>query len=368
MNIVIMLLTMLVVIFGANFYIFFRLWHLVPLFPASRIILISAAFLLVLLPFISIGLGSRFSYTVSSWMYRIGTSWLIMMIYLVILFLALDLVRITRLLPLDRFLFNSWTGLGVLSLIMAALMTVGAVHYHHKKRVELTVQTNKNGALGNSLKIVAISDLHLGYGIGTKEFQKWVALINREEPDVVLMMGDAIDNSLKPMYDKDFTSVFREIKTKKGIFMAPGNHEYISGITKSIDFLTKAGVTVLSDKVVLIDDAFYIAGRDDRSNPQRGTIAQLVDTLDKSKPLILLDHQPFHFDEAKVNHVDLYLAGHTHSGQVWPISWIAKALFEVSYGYLKKGNTHFYVTSGIGIWGGKFRIGSHSEYVVINVE
>jgi len=173
---------------------------------------------------------------------------------------------------------------------------------------------------------------------------------------------------LKPLYERNFIDLFREIKTKQGIYLAPGNHEYIANITKCVDFLTKAGVTVLQDSVVLVNNTCYIAGRDDKSNTERKTITELIASLDTTLPIILLDHQPYNFDEVEKNNIDLYIAGHTHDGQVFPISWITKALFEVSHGYLKKGNSHFYVTSGIGIWGGKFRIGSRSEYVVINVE
>ena len=361
-----MILTLLVVLLGANFYIFFRLWHLIPVFPAGRIILVCVAVVLFVLPFISLALSDHFPFTVSSFMYRISTSWLIIMLYLVLLFFVLDIIRITGLLPLNQFMFNSWIGLGILSLLVAALLTVGNINYHNKKRVELAIKTDKN--IDKPLKIVAIADLHLGYGTGTKEFSKWVKLINCEEPDVVLIAGDAIDNSLKPLYEWNFTDVFSEIKTKRGIYLAPGNHEYISNITKSVDFLTKAGVTVLKDSVVLVNNTCYIAGRDDRSNSERKAIAELIAPLDTSIPIILIDHQPSNFDEVEKNNIDMYIAGHTHAGQVFPVTWITKAIFEVAHGYFKKGNSHFYVTSGIGIWGGKFRIGSRSEYVVINIE
>ena len=367
MKFIIMICTMLVAILGANFYVFFRLWHLIPIYPASRIILVSIAVFLVFSPFISLGLGDRFPVSISSFMYRVGTSWLIIMLYLVIIFFVLDMIRMTGLLSLKQLMFSSWTGFGILSLIVVALMTTGNVHYHNKKRVELTIKTEKNVESDKPLKIVAISDLHLGYGIGTKEFRKWVKLINREEPDIVLIAGDAIDNSLNPLYDRNFVSVFGEIKTKHGIYFAPGNHEYISNIAKSIDFLTRAGVMVLRDSVTLVGN-YYIAGRDDRSNSKRKTITELTASLDKSKPMILIDHQPFHFDEVEANNIDLIIAGHTHNGQIWPISLITKAMYELSYGYLRKGNSHFYVTSGIGIWGGKFRIGSRSEYVVIYIK
>jgi predicted MPP superfamily phosphohydrolase len=290
------------------------------------------------------------------------------MLYLVMLFVVLDLIRITGFLQLNRFMFNSWTGFIILTLIMVGFLLAGNINYHHKKRVELNIKTNKKIAIDKPLKIVAIADLHLGYGIGTEEFRSWVKLINQEEPDVLLIAGDAIDNSLKPLHEKNFAAIFREIKTIHGIYMVPGNHEYISNITKSIDFLTHAGVTILRDSVAMIDQVFYIVGRDDRSNSQRKTVDELTVALDSTKPIILLDHQPFNFDEVEKNQIDLFFAGHTHDGQAWPISLITKGMYEVSHGYLKKGNTHFYVTSGIGIWGGKFRIGSGSEYVVVRLD
>ena len=366
MRFIIFILTLLVVLLGANFYIFFRLWHLIPTFPAGRTILVCVAVFLVVLPFISLALGNYFPFTVSSVMFRVSMSWLIIMLYLFILFFVLDMMRISGVSSLNQFMFNSWIGFGILSLFMAVLLTVGNVNYHNKKRIEFTIKTDKN--IDKPLKIVAIADLHLGYGTGTKEFSKWVKLINNEYPDIVLIAGDAIDNSLKPLYERNFIDLFREIKTKQGIYLAPGNHEYIANITKCVDFLTKAGVTVLQDSVVLVNNTCYIAGRDDKSNTERKTITELIASLDTTLPIILLDHQPYNFDEVEKNNIDLYIAGHTHDGQVFPISWITKALFEVSHGYLKKGNSHFYVTSGIGIWGGKFRIGSRSEYVVINVE
>ena len=147
--------------------------------------------------------------------------------------------------------------------------------------------------------------------------------------------------------------------------MSLGNHEYIFDVSKSINFLNEAGITLLRDSVATVNDDFYIVGRDDMSNPNRKTIARLTESLDKSKPIIMLDHQPYNLDEVEKNGIDLQISGHTHNGQIWPISLITKLIFEKSHGYIKKGNSHIYVSSGIGLWGGKFRIGTNSEYTVI---
>ena len=79
---------------------------------------------------------------------------------------------------------------------------------------------------------------------------------------------------------------------------------------------------------------------------------------------IVLDHQPYNLDCAETAGIDFQLSGHTHRGQVWPISWITDYIYECSWGSHQRGNTQFYISSGLGIWGGKFRIGTQSEYVV----
>jgi predicted MPP superfamily phosphohydrolase len=102
-------------------------------------------------------------------------------------------------------------------------------------------------------------------------------------------------------------------------------------------------------------------------NRKRKPLANLLNGADKSKYLIVLDHQPYHLEEPTAAGVDFQLSGHTHRGQIWPISWITDAVYEVAFGPYKKGNTRFYVSSGIGIWGGKYRIGTQSEYIVATI-
>jgi len=145
-----------------------------------------------------------------------------------------------------------------------------------------------------------------------------------------------------------------------------GNHEYRD--TRSVDFIRDANIHLLRDSVALIDNRFYVVGREDKSNTERKPLEELTAGLDPLKPIILLDHQPNQLEEAEKNNICLQLSGHTHHGQIWPLSLITQLIFEKAHGYLKKGNSHFYVTSGIGIYGGKFRIGTQSEYVVINLK
>ena len=149
--------------------------------------------------------------------------------------------------------------------------------------------------------------------------------------------------------------------------MVPVNHEYISGIRKSMQFIKETPIHLLRDEVVTLPGGIQIIGRDDRSNKSRLSLQELVKNIDPAKPVILLDHQPYNLSDTENAGIDLQFSGHTHRGQVWPISLITDHLFDQSYGYRKWGNSHIYVSSGLSLWGPPFRIGTDSELVVFNI-
>lgn len=360
-----MMFFMIAALLGINYYIFYRIWNMLPPNTIIRILLVIVAVILIVSPFISILVGASLPATITSVLYKIGTSWFFISIYVLILFLLLDLLRVTHLFPMEKILYGNPVAFGVIVLLMAGIFTFGYFNYLNKRRVELSLATEKQ--MTTPLKIVAVSDLHLGYGIGKDELIKWVTLINDENPDIVLVAGDLIDNNVKPLYDRNMIPELKKIKSKYGMYVIPGNHEYIGDISKASKFLIEAGFTLLRDSACLVNDEVYILGRDDRSNPKRKSLAELTEGLDNTKPIILLDHQPYNLEEAEAAGIDLQLSGHTHRGQIWPISWVTDAMYEKSHGYLKKGNSHIYVSSGLGLWGGKFRIGTQSEYVVIEL-
>ena len=151
------------------------------------------------------------------------------------------------------------------------------------------------------------------------------------------------------------------------VYACLGNHEYFSGQPDAQQFYKDAGIHLLMDSIAVIDSTLVIIGRDDAMNMRRKPLADLAKTIDKSMFSIVLDHQPHHLEKAEKAGIDFQFSGHTHRGQVWPISWITDAIYECSWGSHQRGNTHYYVSSGIGIWGGMFLIGTQSEYVVLDV-
>ena len=294
-------------------------------------------------------------------MYEIGNSWLIIMFYLLMAFLVLDIGRLVHLVPATWLRGNAITSL-VLTGLMLVTFIAGNIHYHNKQRQEINLTTDKH--LERPLKIVMLSDLHAGFHNRRAEVGRWVNMINAEKADLILIAGDMIDGNVRPLLAEGTAEELKRLNAPT--FACLGNHEYITGIDKALNLLEQTGIRILRDKSISVGDVTII-GRDDRSNRSRKSVARLMQGVTRGDYIILLDHQPFNLAEAEQNGIDLQLSGHTHRGQVWPLNWVTKKMYECDYGQWRKGKTDYYVSSGMGIWGGKFRIGTDSEYAVITV-
>ena len=123
--------------------------------------------------------------------------------------------------------------------------------------------------------------------------------------------------------------------------------------------------TLLKDSVAHFKGVDVI-GRKDRTTPGRAALRDLADGLEGFT--VLLDHQPNHLEEAEAAGIDFQFSGHTHRGQVWPVSWFTDAIFEKSWGHYRKGDTRYYISSGLGLWGAKIRVGTRSEYLVLKLK
>jgi uncharacterized protein len=151
-----------------------------------------------------------------------------------------------------------------------------------------------------------------------------------------------------------------------------GNHEYIGGVEPACKYLEEHGVVMLRDSIVTIADAFTLVGREDVSARQFGglrrkPLGEVMSSVNRNLPVILMDHQPVRLQEAVDQGVDLQFSGHTHNGQLWPFNYIAQAVYELSWGYMKKGNTQIYVSCGVGTWGPPMRTGNTPEVVSVDL-
>lgn len=303
--------------------------------------------------------GDRMPFWLAVCTYELGNSCIIFFLYAVLIFIVLGLGRLFQLLPAS-FLKDSAGGSATVLGILALLMVYGGLHYKHKYRESFEIQTGK--PLEKPLTLVLASDLHAGYHNRKPELSRWADMINAEQPDLVLFAGDIIDGSLRPVREGRYEEVFRRIQAP--VYACLGNHEYFSGETDAEAFLAAAGIHLLRDSSA-VAQGVRIIGRDDRSNPDRAPLSVLAprDTLFT----ILLDHQPYHLEEAQGAGIDFQFSGHTHHGQIWPLSWLTDIMYEKAFGHHRRGDTQYYISSGLGIWGGKFRIGTRSEYVVLKI-
>jgi predicted MPP superfamily phosphohydrolase len=354
---------LMVLPFLAIAYIAWHIWAMLPLSALWKLLVIAVGvlgFVMLLLNF-----GRRFDglpLPLAQATYEVGTSSIFILMYLVIIFLVLDLGRLVHLVPKAFLYHNGYTALGIFLLVFGIFL-YGNLHYYNKVRVPLDLQSSK--PLPKDYKAVMVSDLHLGYHNTRRELARWVDMINAESPDFILMAGDVIDGSMRPLLEEKMAEEFHRLKAP--VYACLGNHEHFAGSSEALQFYHDAGIRLLIDEAAVIDSAIVIIGRHDRSNMRRKPLKDLMASADGQCYTIVLDHQPYHLDRAEAAGVDFQLSGHTHRGQVWPISWITDHVYECSWGRYQRGNTQFYVTSGIGIWGGKFRIGTQSEYVVATI-
>lgn len=305
----------------------------------------------------------------------IGSFWLAAMAYFFMIFLLFDIVKL-----FNHFLhftpsfissnpdqFKQYVFIGVVSLVVMILIGghLNAI-FPRIKRIPITV--SKPVGFDSPLHVVVASDIHLGTIIGPRREKRLVDKINSLNPDLVLFAGDVVDEDLGPVLHQNVGKELAKIQAPQGVFSITGNHEYIGGVKNAVEFLTKYGITVLRDSVTKVLDELYIVGREDHDQRRFGghgkkPLKELLQEVDMTKPVIVMDHQPVNLNESVECKVDLHLSGHTHHGQIWPFNLITKKIYQISWGYEKRDETHLYVSSGFGTWGPPVRTGSYPEIV-----
>lgn len=313
---------------------------------------------------------------VLSW---IGAFWLGAMVYFFLAILIIDIIRLfNHFLPFfPQFITANYAKtkmyllIGVTMIVFITIIS-GFINAMIPRIVNLDFPVNKTAGNLKELKIAVVSDIHLGTMMTKSRFDGIVMKINALNPDIILLAGDILDEDLAPVIRRNLGDGLKSLKSKYGTYAITGNHEYIGGAEKAVIYLTEHNVHVLRDTFTLIDNSFYLVGREDRSKSgfsgsRRKEIPELVAGVDFTKPVIFMDHQPFNLEKAAEAGADIQFSGHTHHGQMFPFNFITKKVYEVSWGYKKKLNTHFYVSSGLGTWGPPIKIGNVPEILNVNV-
>lgn len=325
---------------------------------------------------------------------QISNYWLGTLVYIFLVVLFADLGRI--ILKKTKWISNEKlssrrtfvvTG-GVCIVFIIAISIYGILNARYIRTTPYEVKIEKDGGKLEELKIALVADLHLGYSIGDDHMEQMVEKINKMDADIVLIAGDIFDNDYDALYHPNYLiKKLREIKSKYGVYACYGNHDiqekilvgfgFPSGEKKKSDlrmdeFLEKANIKLLKDEAVLIDNSFYLVSRPDYKHPgrdieKRKTPEEVTADLDKTKPILVMEHEPKEIEELEKAGADMQLSGHTHDGQIWPGTWLIKCFWKNPYGYMKEGNLHSIVTSGVGIYGPAMRVDSKSEICEIHV-
>ena len=369
--------TVLLIYFSVNYYMFLRGLQAFSISPEWRRNYIIAFWLIASSFIIGEILEHTHSSLPSEWIYRIGAFWLAFMLYFTLTLILFDVIRLMNyffhFLPEMTQTFRFRIGLVTVAFI-SLIVLAGHINALNTRVKEISLSIHKKVTGNHEMKILMASDIHLGALIGENREKRLVDIINNQKPDLVLLCGDLVDGDVASALRKNLGRHIQEIKTPLGVYAIVGNHEYIGGIQKTIPYLESININILRDKTLTLPNGVQLVGRDDRDNRRMGdaqgrkSLSELMTGLDKNFPIIVMNHQPFNLDEAVVEGVDLHLSGHTHHGQLWPFNYITKAVFELSWGYLKKGDTNFYVSSGFGTWGPPVRLGNTPEVVVFNLK
>lgn len=361
--------------FIGNLYIFLKGYNILP---RGNRLLYSIIFAALASTFIIAKiLESRHSTVFSDILNITGGFWLAFLVYGFIFFLLSDVIIIVLRIagqagPENIPVYRKWAF--IITVSLSALLIAGGfinavIPVVRKYDIRIDKQTDNAG----SLRIAAVSDIHLGSIIRERSIKKLSRMLEDMKPDAVFLLGDIIDGELGPVLRGDLLQYFTGPHTKDGLYAITGNHEFIGGAQRTIPYIESKGIRVLKDEIIVLPGGIQVIGRIDRdafrySGKPRKTVEELVRDIDHSRPIILLDHQPMELGESEKHGVDLQLSGHTHNGQLWPLNYIINKIFEVGYGYRKKGNTHIIVSSGYGLWGPRVRTMSRPEVLQIDIE
>ena len=308
-----------------------------------------------------------------------GQRWLVvngyyalpLLFYLVLAVVLSDAVvtslRLTRVLCREALRRPAFRRARLTFLIAVPVLVLGyGIWNHHHLRVsEYSIEVARRSSPAAGVRIVFASDFHLGAMTEAHFLDKFVAKVNALDPDIILIGGDVMEGHRGDDPEK-FIARFRELRSKYGVYAVPGNHERYGGGRS--DFFEPAGIRLLRDEVVTVGGAFHLAGRNvDGRSRRRKSLADILRPAAGDLPIILLDHIPDRLDDAARAGVDMQLSGHTHNGQLFPMNLIAGRVYELSWGHLVKNRTHYFVTSGVQLWGPPVRTAGVSEIMLIDV-
>lgn len=365
---------------AVNYYIFIRGWQAIAGVPILKPFYAAAFFIAALSYIAAKFLDGKIPHAIYDGMIWIGSFWFAFMLYFFLSIVLIDFLRLLnwKLNFFPQFIINNYEEMKKYLLVSVIIISsiIILLGYLNTRRIVVTslaIEIPRKQSTLTELNAVVLSDLHLSTINGEKWLEKIVTKINELKPDIVLIPGDFVDDRAETLKLEKIGGSLSQIESKYGVFASVGNHEFINGINGTSRFITENRINLIRDSSYFVSDGFVITARDDSSKVNftgepRKTLGEIMDSTNRNYPIILLDHTPYRLEEAEINGIDLQLSGHTHHGQMFPLNLITKMIYEVSWGYKKRSNTHYYVSCGVGTWGPPVRLGSESEIVNLKIK
>lgn len=299
-----------------------------------------------------------------SLVYMISATTMGVLLYLLVSVLAVDLVNLLTVFPT---MVRGFSALGLTFLL-------SAYGIFHARNLEVTGLEVAIKGLSREVRAMHLSDIHLGHFRGKNFLQKIVDKTNGQNVDVVFITGDLFDGRIRLTKE----SLIPLTQLKAPIFFIEGNHDRYTGVKTIKNYLRELKVNVLENEIanfgelqiiglnhMMADNETYNMHAAGNTSTIKGTLERLP--ILKNEPAILLHHSPDGIKYASENGIDLYLAGHTHAGQLFPVKYIAAMIFQYNKGLHDFRGTKIFVSQGAGTFGPPMRVGTKSEITVINL-
>jgi len=355
---------------GINFYAFSRAKKNLHLSGKVQTIVIVLLVLMVLAPVIIHLVENHQLETLARSIAYIGYLWMAFVFLFFFLDIALNLLR-----HICKFFYkragsgsvkNAVFGLSVL--LTVAFVVNGFFDAQRVRVKKMEIHTEQSLLNNGKIRIVQISDVHIGLIVRDKRLQKIIDCVKEVNPDILVSTGDLLDGELDNVMPQ--ARQLAQIRTQYGKYAVTGNHEYYAGIGHSLEFTKNAGFEILRDETRQVA-GINIIGIDDVTGRKLGIIrdnhllAHLSPAIQSNGFILLLKHQPFVNNNENFN---LQLSGHTHCGQIFPFTLITRLYFSKNCGYYQLGkNKLLYVTRGAGTWGPPVRILAQPEITIIDL-
>ena len=262
-----------------------------------------------------------------------------------------------------RFRLSALTSIVVLSLFIVAagivnLNTIRISRYH--------ISIPKKNSRLEHLRIVFVSDIHIEQNTRPQFIRQFIRKTRKLQPGLILYGGDIIERGSQSENVNKIKKLLQKLNPVYGSFAVLGNHEFYGG-QQDGQFFREADITLLNDTMIKVDDSFFLAGRIDQHFRGRKYLSEILGKRELNLPVIMMDHRPTRLQEVSQTPVDVQFSGNTHNGQLFPINLIMKSIYELPWGHEKIGHTHFFVSSGLRLWGPPVKTAGKSEILVVDI-